>query len=170
MKVFLNEDKIKAIIRETLDNMFKDAGIIPDNNITLSNIINSTFEYEQDFLNVKGKSGELALILHTKNYNDVYLDIYFDIDGYVTAYDKGDYWTPPSGGEFELEKLIARDAKIYVDEDEVNILQDGDFEYLEKILNKYSNEIIDEVDPEAFVYEPDDNWDSDAYYERKYKN
>lgn len=63
-------------------------------------------------------------------YKGVYLEVY----GYYESYDPGDLETPPSGGYFELEKIMLDKTDI------TELLENNIEEIEEKVLYEIENE------------------------------
>lgn len=57
-----------------------------------------------------------------------YKGVYIDVHGYYEPYDAGDLETPPSGGYFELEKIMLKNTDI------TELLEDNIEEIEEEVL------------------------------------
>lgn len=157
-RIFLNESHIRQLVKETLENLI--LGEDDDSNINPIEIIkNSTITYV-DFIDIDGDDGVIRLVLSHNSLDSIDLEIKFTIHGYLTDYDSGDYYTPPSGGEFEITDINAYSASLFIDGDEENIDVRINKEFINTLLNKYWDKIYENVDPSYFKDEgPDPDWE-----------
>ena len=63
-----------------------------------------------------------------------YKGVYLSVHGYYEPYDAGDSETPPSGGYFELEKIMLNNTDI------TELLENNIEEIEEKVLYEIENE------------------------------
>lgn len=169
MKV-LNKIHIRNIIRETLENLIlgEDDDITP--NLSTEEIINliKSSNLDDTDIEVNGSTGELSLYFSNEIYESIHLSIEFDIYAHLTPYDPGDYWTPPSGGDLEVEKITPTDVFFSIDDNEIVFDLKIGYNFIETLLQKYDNKIYVEINPECFEDEgPDPDESYESYRERK---
>lgn len=167
----LNETHIRNIVRETLENLIlgEDDDITP--NLSTEEIINliTSSQLEGKDIEVNGKSGVLDLYFLNEKYESIQLSIDFDIDAYLTPYHSGDYWTPPSGGELEVEKITPTSVFFSINDDEIVFDLKIGYNFIETLLQKYNDKIYDKINPEYFENEGPDPDDAYEWYrERKW--
>lgn len=159
-RIVLNEMHIRQLVKETLENLILGED---DLNITSAKYYMETATSEiLDYFNVKDKTGEIGLT-YQGEYGEFYIEAKFEIYGNFNDYDPGDYWTPPSGGEFEISDLMVYDIETYLEGEKIEMTKE-DYDYIDEVIKKYcnanTNKIIDGIDPEYFIYEPDyDDYD-----------
>ena len=160
-KIFLNETHIRQLVKETLENLLIDNEV--NHNLSSQEVVelinNSELEYDDD-LGVDGDCGYLRLTYTNPQYEEFDLEINFQIAGYITPYYQGDYYTPPEGGELEIEEIKPISAYLILTK-KIKLNLKELYSFLSNILNSYWNEIYEKVDPEYFIIEPD----PDAEYE-----
>lgn len=159
-RIVLNEMHIRQLVKETLENL-----ILGEDDL---NIMSAKYYMETatskilDYFNVKDKTGEIGLICQGE-YGEFYIEAKFEVYGSFDDYDPGDYWTPPSGGEFEISDLMVYDIETYLEGEKIEMTKE-DYDYIDKVVkdlcNDNADKIIDGIDPECFIYEPDyDDYD-----------
>lgn len=159
-RIVINESHIRQLVKETLENL-----ILGEDDL---NIMSAKYYMENatsemlDYFNFKGKTGDLG-ILYQGEYGEFYIEAKFDVYGSFDDYDPGDYWTPPSGGEFEMSDLMIYDIETYLEGEKIEMTEE-DYNYIEEVVEKYCNDntekILDGIDSEYFIYEPDyDDYD-----------
>lgn len=154
-KIFLNESHIRQLVKETLENL-----ILGEDDLNIMSakycIENATSEI-LDYFNFKDKIGEIGLI-YQGEYGEFYIKAKFEIYGSFNDYDPGDYSTPPSGGEFEISDFIVYDIETYLEGEKIEMTNE-DYNYIDEVVKKYCNDntdkIMDGINPEYFIYEPD---------------
>jgi len=62
-----------------------------------------------------------------------YKGVYLEVHGYYEPYDAGDYYTPPYGGYFEIEKIMLEATDI------TELLENDIEEIEEKVLYEIEN-------------------------------
>ena len=160
-KNFLNENHIRQLVKETLENLILGEDDMNDMN-SIEFIKNSTIT-DIEFIDINGNNGTIGLVLNNESLDSIGLEIYFTVYGHLTDYDSGDYYTPPSGGEFEMTDIYAYGASLFIegDEKEINIRENREF--FNALLKKYWYDIYEEVEPEYFENEgpdPDEKYDA----------
>lgn len=156
-KIFLNETHIRQLVKETLENLLIDNEV--NHNLSSQEVVklinNSELKYDDDIY-VKGREGAIVLVYNNQNYDDeISLGINFYIDGYITAYYPGDYYTPSEGGELEIKKLEPTNATIYLDGEEYKLNVKELYKFLESILDNHHEDIYNKTKYEDFMNEPD---------------
>ena len=117
---------------------------------------------------VNRDTGELSLYFSNEMYESLYLSIEFDIYAHLTPYDSGDYWTPPSGGEIEIDKLVPTKVIFSLNDDEMNFDLKIGYRFIETLLQEHSEKIYDKINSEYFENEGPDPDDAYEWYrERK---
>ena len=166
-RIILNETHIRKLVKETLENLILGEDDNIENNLTTEEIVEiikiSQFD-KIDNLEVSGHYGNIGLIFSNETYGKFLLDISFEIDGYVTEYDRGDYFTPPSGGELEID-LKPTETIIYFEDEEVKLDLEKSYDFIYKVmLNDFYNEIYEKIDIDDFI---DEGPDPDYYYDSR---
>ena len=160
--IHINENYIRQLVSETVKNLILGEDEI-NTQISTDEIIRLIQVSKQKFFSVveMNKSNCIVeLVYENEKYNDILLYVEFEIDGYITDEDKGDYLTPPSGGEFELEKIEITNIETFIDEDEINIQDEKYYSFIEKIIeDNFDEKIYKYIDPEDFKYEYFDDLD-----------
>ena len=159
-KIFLNESHIRQLVKETLENLILGEDDL--NTMSAKYYIENATSKTLDFFDVQGKIGELGLI-YKGGYGEFSFATKFEIHGDISAYDPGDYWTPPEGGDFELSDISIYNIETYLEGDEIEMSEE-DYNYITEVIKEYckenSYEIENNIDPEYFTYEPDyDDYD-----------
>ena len=160
-KIFLNESHIRQLVKETLENLILGEDDL--NTMSAKYYIENATSGVLDYFNFKDKTGEIGLI-YQGEYGEFYIEAKFEIYGSFNDYGPGNYWTPPSGGEFEISDLIVYDIETYLEGEKIEMTKE-DYNYITEVIKKYckenSYEIENNIDPEYFTYEPD----YDDYYD-----
>lgn len=156
-KIFLNETHIRQLVKETLENLLIDNEV--NHNLSSQEVVelinNSEFKSIYD-ISVKRREGNIVLAYNNQNYGDeILLDIDFYIDGYITTYYPGDYYTPPEGGELEIRKFEPTNAIIYIGDEEYELNVKELYKFLEDILENHRENIYDRTNYKDFVIYPD---------------
>lgn len=148
-KVVLNEANIRELVKETLENLI----LGEDNfNMGVDEIINTLENCEFKWIdeckvNDEGR-GEVVIALSSSESSDeVFLTLYFYVEGYHTPYNPGNgYDMAPEGGEFNLENIDTYGGIFYYDgiEHMIENLNNQQKEYFNNIL-----ESIDKIYQEA---------------------
>lgn len=164
-KIFLNETHIRQLVKETLENLLIDNEV--NHNLLSQEVVeiinNSELKYDDDIY-VNGREGTIILVYNNQNYDDdISLGIDFYIDGYITAYYPGDYYTPPEGGELEIRKFEPTNATIYLDGEEYELNMKELYKFLEDILDNHYDDIYNKINYEDFINEPDPDAKYDAW-------
>lgn len=166
-KIFLNETHIQQLVKETLENLLIDNEV--NHNLSSQEVVklinNSEFKYDDDIY-VKGREGAIVLVYNNQNYDDeIFLGINFYIDGYITTYYPGDYYTPSEGGELEIRKFEPTNATIYLDGEDHELNVKELYKFLKSILDNHYEDIYNKTNYEYFINEPD----LDAKYDARKK-
>lgn len=169
-RIQINEQYIKEIIKETLENLI--LGEEPKSEISLNDWINELnsmeFKSVDDIVIENDYEGNITLLfnkLNTDNgmeYNDdIYVTLYFEIIGDFEPYNAGDYFTEPSGGGYNLERIVPNHVTFETEdgneEFEISKVQ-PEFKFLFSLLNKFKGEIEEKCAESIKPYE-DDNSD-----------
>jgi hypothetical protein len=159
-KIIINESHIRQLVKETLENLILGEDDL--NTMSAKYYIENATSKTLDYFNVKDKTGEIGLV-YQGEYGEFYIEAKFEIYGDFNDYDPGDYWTPPSGGEFEMSDLMVYDIVTYLEGEKIEMTEE-DYNYIEEVVKKYCNnntdKIIGGINPEHFIYEPDyDDYD-----------
>ena len=158
-KIIINESHIRQLVKETLENLILgEDDMETDNEYALPSseeikkmVFNGEFIVEECV--VKGHYGKLTL-WNRKNDLMIYID--FSVSGYITPYYPGDYWTPPEGGELEVEDITITDYTMDYEGNDVDVDRDEEFnKYIKKLFDSFGETIMDKLNPEDFIYEPD---------------
>jgi hypothetical protein len=163
-KILINEQHIRKIVKETLENLLlgeDEIGEFVQDGMTLSDCINalSTQKILNKSITVFNDS-ECTIEI---SYNDVEVQIDCIYDGKYIPSDKGDYWTPPSGDDYELYELYPIHILFQGGSNEAEFdVQKGtpEFEYLYKLLDDFVSDLEDKV--MEYLY--------DNAYEEDYNN
>lgn len=163
-RIQINEQHIRKIVKETLENLI--LGEEPNEGISLSDIKNMKLGGVED-INIENEYEGSITLYFTKPFmgndvefnEDVYVTIYFEIIGDFEKYNAGDYFTEPSGGGFNLEKVIPNHVSIDTEDGEnpfeLSRMQ-PEFKFFYDLLNKFSGE-IERKCMETLEYEEEDN-------------
>ena len=155
-KIFLNETHIRQLVKETLENLLIDNEV--NHNLSsqeVVEIINNSELKSIDDIYVKKRKGTIVLSYNNQNYDDeILLGIDFYIDGYITAYYPGDYYTQPEGGELEIRKFEPTNATIYLDGEEYELNVKELYKFLEDILDNHYDGIYNKTNYGDFVDDP----------------
>lgn len=161
-KIFLNETHIRQLVKETLENLLIDNEV--NHNLSSQEVVelinNSELKYND--LDVDGSYGYIKLIYTNPRYEEIDLEINFQIMGHVSPYYHGDYYTQPEGGNLEIQEIKPISAIIYLNGEEYELNMKELYKFLSDKLDSYWNEIYEKVDPEYFTNEPDPDAKYDA--------
>lgn len=148
-RIQINEQHIRKIVKETLENLI--LGEEPNEGISLSDIKNMKLGGVED-INIENEYEGNITLYFTKPFmgndvefnEDVYVTIYFEIIGNFEKYNAGDYFTEPSGGGFNLEKVIPNHVSIDTEDGENPFelsRMEPEFRFFYDLLNNFSGEI-----------------------------
>lgn len=163
-RIQINEQHIRRIVKETLENLI--LGEEPNEGISLSDIKNMKLGGVED-INIENEYEGSITLYFTKPFTgndvefneDVYVTIYFEIIGDFEKYNAGDYFTEPSGGGFNLEKVIPNHVSIDTEDGENPFelsRMEPEFRFFYDLLNNFSGE-IERKCMETLEYEEEDN-------------
>ena len=163
-RIQINEQHIRKIVKETLENLI--LGEEPSEGISLSDIKNMKLGGIED-INIENEYEGSITLYFTKPFmgndvefnEDVYVTIYFEIIGDFEKYNAGDYFTEPSGGGFNLEKVIPNYVSFDTEDGETPFelsRMQPEFKIFYDLLNKFSGE-IERKCMETLEYEGEDN-------------
>ena len=167
-QIYINEQYIRQLIKETLENLISDNEDDFINPIKQGMTMNECIKLVDTckFNSIDELKDNEIVLLYDENINDtiIAVTINFDIDYKYDPYDSGDYLTPPSGG-YEIRRIIPYFISFYCEGVEVSFkLINGTKEckYVERWLNDYSNEIEEKFyngkEPWDNPYEPDEDY------------
>lgn len=163
-QIFLTEQHIRKLVKETLENLIlgEDNYIIPLNkNMTINDCIN-LIDKDCKFDGVNEIDIDHIDLLFNTNDNEFIISVLidFDLDGEYEPYDSGDYYTPPTGGGYNLKDIIPYSVTFECEEEKLNfklIKNTREYKYISLLLNSWFDNIAekcyDEIEPE----EPDED-------------
>ena len=148
-RIQINEQHIKQIVRETLENLIlgeDEIGEFIQDGMTLSDCINALSN--QKILNTSVTVFNDSECTIEISYNDVEVQIDCIYDGKYIPSDKGDYWTPPSGDEYELYELYPIHILFQGESNGAEFdVQKGtpEFKYLYKLLDDFEYDLKEKI-------------------------
>ena len=171
-KIYLNESHIRAIIKETLENLILGEDDVENNGNTLHsfedymNVLNNTkfnnynWEINNDESYFNRNGGYLEIYTSGEDFDYIILKVYFDMEVEYIPYNKGDYWTPPYGDFHECNYFKITRVDYDMNEEYKGSLKQTP-NGLEDFIYEYVMERINEnYDEESYMPDPDNKYDS----------
>ena len=158
--IILNESHIRQLVKETLENLIlgeddmeiNDEYIEPSPEEVKNMILNTNLIV--DGCSVEGNNGRLDL--WDGKDCEITIVIEFGISAHVNPYYPGNYWTPPEGGDLEIDNIKMYNYEIYYGGDRIEGVGDEELDkYVENLLDQHFETIYDKVDPDYF---DDESW------------